>query len=343
MPSDIFTVQEEVTTVTVKRPHVVILGAGASLAAFPNGDRNGRKLPVIKNFVDVVGLGDLLAKNGFNPPYDDFESLYSDIAVDASKKALREEIERRVYDYFAALELPDTPTLYNHLILGLRPKDVIATFNWDPFLWQAAARNFKFGKAPSLLFLHGNVAIGYCPDCKVVLRRGQHCNTCGRVVVSSPLLYPVKQKQYQADPAIANHWRRLESALKSAWAITFFGYGAPRTDVEAIKLMKTAWGKIQARNLEETEIIDIRSESDLTSVWRPFIHSHHYRIRTSFYDSYIAKHPRRSGEALWQCLMEARFVEGANFPKDMDFLPLYKWLKPRIDAESNYNSPSSGN
>jgi hypothetical protein len=38
------------------RPHVVILGAGASLAAFPNGDRNGRRLPLMKDFVDVVAL-----------------------------------------------------------------------------------------------------------------------------------------------------------------------------------------------------------------------------------------------------------------------------------------------
>ena len=334
MPSDVFSVQEEITTLNVERPHVVILGAGASLAAFQNGDRNGRRLPVIKNFVDVLGLTDLLVDHGLNPPFDDFESLYSDIALDASKATLRQEIERRVYDYFAALELPDTPTLYDHLILSLRPKDVIATFNWDPFLWQAAARNFKFGKVPTLLFLHGNVAIGYCPHCKVVLRRGQHCNTCGRVVVPSPLLYPIKQKNYQSDPAIANHWKRLEAALKSAWTITLFGYGAPKTDVEAIKLMKTAWGDKEARNLEETEIIDIRSEDDLTSVWSPFIHSHHYSISKSFYDSYMAKHPRRSGEALWQCLMEARFIEGADFPKDKDFDSLYDWLKPKIEAES---------
>lgn len=305
------------------------------LAAFPKGDRNGRKLPVIKNFVEVLGLGGLLANHGFSPPYDDFESLYSDIALDAGKLALKEEIETRVYEYFKVLELPDTPTLYDHLVLSLRPKDVIATFNWDPFLWQAAARNFKFGKAPTLLFLHGNVAIGCCHNCKVVLRRGQHCEGCGKVVVPSPLLYPVKQKNYQSDPAIANHWKRLAFALKSAWTITLFGYGAPQTDVEAIRLMKDAWGNNKARNLEETEIIDIRSEDDLTSVWRPFIHSHHYSIRGSFYDSYVAKHPRRSGEALWQCLMEARFIEGAVFPKEMDFDSLRDWLKPRVEAESN--------
>jgi len=33
----------------MERPHVVILGAGASYAAFPNGDKNGKwKKPFIK-------------------------------------------------------------------------------------------------------------------------------------------------------------------------------------------------------------------------------------------------------------------------------------------------------
>jgi hypothetical protein len=32
------------------------------------------------------------------------------------------------------LELPDHPTVYDHLLLSLRKKDAIFTFNWDPFL-----------------------------------------------------------------------------------------------------------------------------------------------------------------------------------------------------------------
>lgn len=328
-----FTIQDEIKTVQVERPHVVVLGAGASLAAFPNGDRNGRELPVMKNFVDVVGLEEVLSADNINPPYEDFEAIYSDLATTANKVALRAEIERRVYDYFAVLELPDTPTLYDYLILSMRPKDVIATFNWDPFLWHAAARNHDFGNVPSLLFLHGNVAIGYCPDCKVVRGRQQHCPRCGQPVLASPLLYPVKQKDYQSDPAIAGHWRTIANALKAAWTVTFFGYGAPTTDVEAVKLLKDAWGDIEKRNLEETEIIDIRKEEDLVATWKPFIHTHHYTIRQSFYDSYIGKHPRRSGEALWARLMECQFPEGTDIPRKADFDELYEWFRPRIEAE----------
>jgi len=39
-----------------QRPHIVILDAGASLAALPHGDRNGRKLPVMDNFMETLGL-----------------------------------------------------------------------------------------------------------------------------------------------------------------------------------------------------------------------------------------------------------------------------------------------
>lgn len=32
-----------------KRPHVVILGAGASCAAIPNGDKNGKKISAMNS------------------------------------------------------------------------------------------------------------------------------------------------------------------------------------------------------------------------------------------------------------------------------------------------------
>jgi hypothetical protein len=232
------------------------------------------------------------------------------------------------------LQLPESPTLYDHLVLSLRPKDVIASFNWDPFLWQAAARNHNFGGVPCLLFLHGNVATGYCPDCKIVLARDQRCTRCGKRLVASPLLYPVKQKDYQSDAAIAGHWRTLERALKAAWVVTFFGYGAPKTDVEAIALLKAGWGDVNDRKLEQTEIIDIRSEHDLIATWKPFIHTHHYTITASFYDSYMGKHPRRSGEALRAQLMDCRFIEGITIPRTADFDGLYEWFRPRVDSET---------
>lgn len=44
------------------RRHVVILGAGASFAVTnpTNGDKNGKKLPVMNNLIQIVGLEDLM-------------------------------------------------------------------------------------------------------------------------------------------------------------------------------------------------------------------------------------------------------------------------------------------
>ena len=37
------------------RPHVVILGAGASCAAIPNGDKNGKRIAAMSGFIDKLG------------------------------------------------------------------------------------------------------------------------------------------------------------------------------------------------------------------------------------------------------------------------------------------------
>lgn len=73
------------------RPHVFILGAGASKAAFLNGDKNGFKLPVLKDFVDILNLESLLKSVGIDPPYDDFENIFATLVgnvttLDVAKK-----------------------------------------------------------------------------------------------------------------------------------------------------------------------------------------------------------------------------------------------------------------
>ena len=49
-------VEDEIKDVKFGRPHVVILGAGASLAVFPNGDANGISLPLLYDFIRQLGL-----------------------------------------------------------------------------------------------------------------------------------------------------------------------------------------------------------------------------------------------------------------------------------------------
>jgi len=335
MSADTWTQKEEIESLVMERPHVVVLGAGASYAALPDGDRYGRKLPLMNNFVHILGLGNLLQQNRIIEPYDDFEAIYSDITVKQSKQGLKRDIEEHIRTYFNSLELPENPTLYDHLILSLRPKDVIATFNWDPFLSQAIVRNLQFiKKPPQVFFLHGNVTYAYCHKCKIGLPLQTTCTKCGETLQSAPLLYPVKEKNYQSNPTVQAHWRGLEHYLKKAWAITIFGYNAPKSDIEAVKLMKDAWGETEDRNLEQTEIIDIQSEEELVNTWGPFIHSHHYEIHRSFYDSIIAEFPRRSGEALWAQLMECKWLDPQKFPKNDNFSELYRSFIDKISYES---------
>ena len=114
---------------------------------------------------------------------------------------------------------------------------------------------------------------------------------------------------------------------------SIFGYGVPASDIEAISLMKDAWGDVAQREMEQTEIVDIRPEGELTENWRPFIHSHHYEVHESFYDSWVANHPRRSCEAAWQQFYEAKFVDKNPIPNKIEFSELYKWVSTLTAVE----------
>jgi NAD-dependent SIR2 family protein deacetylase len=330
----IWSYEEEINSVFMKKPHVVLLGAGASYAALPNGDKYGKKLPLLNNFVEVLELESILKTYEINKNYDDFELIYSDIVSDSNLQELKKIVEKKIYNYFSDLKLPDYPTIYDYLILSLREKDVIATFNWDPFLTQAVYRNLEFIKKPPLiLFLHGNVTYKYCESCKIGYPSQSFCQKCGTKLKQAPLLYPIKQKNYQQNKVIMSHWKALQQALKSAYLFTIFGYSAPKSDVEAISLLKNAWGDVESRELEQIEIIDIKSEEELIKVWEPFIHTHHYDIRNNFFDSWIAQFPRRSCEAAWSQFMEVKWLDFKEFPKNYSFKELYEYLTPKLDIE----------
>ncbi len=329
-----YTEDFEVVNANFGKPHIFLLGAGASYAAFPNGDKNGKQLPLLKDLVEVIGLQDLVTIAGIEPPYDDFESIYSQIALNAQQEKIRNEIDLKVFSYFESLELPDEPTLYDYLVLSLRPKDVIATFNWDPFLWNACHRNRHISKNPCVLFLHGSVAIARCEQCQIVVSRSSmRCSTCGGELHDIPILFPVTKKNYNSDPAIAGHWRTLKRAMKEAYAFTIFGYSAPKTDVEAIDLLQEGWGENTSRELEQIEIIDKQDEDALRESWASFIHTHHYDVLRTFYESFAGEHPRRSCEAMWSQFMECMFIVPFQMPQTSSFDELYKWLEPRIVAE----------
>jgi hypothetical protein len=322
----------------IQRPHLFILGAGASRAAFPDGDKNSIRLPLMPNIVDIVGLQPILQKAGISHNNENFETLYSGLVAGGQHPECVTEMEAAIFDYFAKMELPDEPTLYDHLVLSLRPKDVIATFNWDPFLVQAVARCYPKGDGPRLLFLHGNTAVGYCVKHQPATMgmRGNRCGECGEPLVASRLLYPVAQKNYKNDPFIALSWQELERHLGQAFMLTIFGYGAPASDVEAVTLMKQAWGAVETRRFEEAEIIDIKPEGELLHTWNPFIHTHHYRTVTSFYESWTAHQPRRSVDAMFAQVIDAEFIDQNPLPLHANWTDLRQFFEPLIDDEISY-------
>lgn len=120
--------------------------------------------------------------------------------------------------------------------------------------------------------------------------------------------------------------------------LTIFGYSAPKTDLEAIKLLKEGWGNNEIRNMEQTEIIN-RPGSDhdaLRKTWDTFIHTHHYDIHDSFYESFLAKHPPRTGEAYWNQYYEAKFISDNPVPKEVTELrKVVDWFKPLFDIEAS--------
>ncbi len=332
------TEEEEIQNVTFGRPHLFILGAGVSRAAFPQGERQGKNLPLMADFVEVLELGSLLKQWDIQYKSENFEQLYSLLHADPKYLDLLPQIEKKVHGYFVSLKLPSTPTLYDHLVLCLRAKDIVATFNWDPFLYWSLCRNYKYADMPHPLFLHGNVGVGYCMSDKIMGVVNQRCSKCNEIFTNIPLLYPVMKKNYTADPFISNCWDEVKKFMGHAYIFTIFGYSAPTTDVEAIRLLKEGWGDVHQRKLEEVEIIDIKDKTALELTWKDFIHTHHSMVYHNFYDSFLARHPRRSCEAMWEMLMQCKLYPDRKFPKDAPFDELWGWIKPLVEVERTNSS-----
>ncbi|MCU0649031.1 MAG: hypothetical protein MUF00_13605 [Gemmatimonadaceae bacterium] len=326
--------EEEIRNPKDVRRHLVLLGAGASCAATPHGDAKGRRLPVMNNFVETVGVGSLLDKAGIDWAKRNFEDVYSELAASGGQHEVKEELERRVESYFSGLVLPSQPTVYDHLVLSLRKKDVIATFNWDPFLIQAYRRSRHVTDSlPMLLFLHGCVAHGFCAKDDVSGLRGARCSRCGGAFTPDRLLFPISQKDYSTAPSVASAWEKVRQGLEESLMFTIFGYGAPTSDRDAVALLQRAWGSASSRQLEQIEIIDIRSEEELANTWSGFIHTHHYDVFRSFHDSFIANHPRRSIEAFGNQYLDARFIEENPAPLNGTLDELHSWFTPLVQAE----------
>lgn len=230
------------------------------------------------------------------------EDIYSELHENSDDKKYRdiaEQIEGEIYNYFYEMQIPDEPTMYDYLIISLRHKDCIATFNWDPLLIQAYNRVNKITKdLPQMLFLHGNVAAAICPKCgKYQPRLNVLCYDCKSILRPSRLLYPVAHKDYHKDAFIADQWRMFDRFIKSASLITIWGYSAPSSDIEAKNAMLQAYSE-QFRALDEIEVIDIKPQEDIYRTWQGFmgLNNGHLRVSKTLGETLIGEFPRRSVE-----------------------------------------------
>lgn len=330
----------DITTRVNHSPHVVILGAGASKAAFPYGDPNGRVVPAMQQLIKCLDLESSLKMAGLDDTKD-FEAIYDDLASTGSNLTLVREIEQRVRNYFEPMTLPAEATLYDRLLLSVRDTDLIATFNWDPFLPLAYARNAHIKRLPQIAFLHGNVEIAVCLKDRIVAFRWQQCQQCGEPLRPSRLLYPVKHKDYNTDPFVKNEWKRLKWFLSEAYMLTIFGYGAPSTDIEAVDLMSHAWKNNLRFELGQVNIVDVKPERQIEKTWEPFFCRNHYGIFRTFQATWLSRHPRRSCEALAFATLQNSPWKNNPLPRFKSLRRLHQWLAPLISEEEASNFTGS--
>lgn len=336
------TKQELIEDPSDLRPNIVLLGAGASRAAFPKGDAAGQPLPVMDDLVDIVGLQPLIEQAALNDVKErNFEVIYCRLASEASYADKVKEMERRIHSYFAALSLPNCATIYDRLLLSLRPKDAVFTFNWDPFLFDAYQRNRNAVPLPEIFFLHGNVRIGACLEHDRWGERKERCSECFQPLAGVPLLYPIGQKDYSTNPYIQRNWDAAKILFRDSFTLTIFGYGAPASDKDAVELLQSAWTSRSDRTFEHIEIIDIDSQSSLYDRWSPFAPTHHYRVTRTFEQSRLARWPRRSCESLIYPM--AQGVPCEEFPvPTTDSLAELQAFAAEIARHENWPLPNIG-
>ncbi len=326
---NMITCDELARDVSMTRPHVVLLGAGASKAAFPYGDADGRVVPLMDDLAQVVpGLDRVLADAGIDSSRN-FEEVYSGL-VEAGVNDTARSVEKLVQEYFSSLRMPSKSTLYDHLLLSLRSKDAMFTFNWDPFLFDAYERNRALA-LPQLYFLHGNVRVGCCNRHRLWGPQSAVCPLCSTPFEPLPLLYPVRNKRYSDSGDYMNaQWENARGYFRNALIFTVFGYSAPSSDAEAMRLLNSAWDERGDRLVEHVEIIDRPNlESDesqqIQNRWQSFVHYHHVIMWGSFEESLLSRFPRRTCESFIQASTRGLPSEIASVPRVDELEEIQQW------------------
>ena len=232
--------------------------------------------------------------------------------------------------------MPLEATIYDKMILGLRNKDLIATFNWDPFLAQAYQRNMDsvgHENMPRILFLHGNVMIGACADCRMKGWTNNPCDGCKKRLEPSTLLYPVGEKNYTEDPFIKSEWDELRAYLEDAYLVTVFGYSAPITDVVARSVLLEAWHNNPTSTLGNLDIIDTKPKEEIRENWSDFFEVSHHGIYKSISDNYFSLFPRRTCDAFAMATLQQDPWHENPLPETEDLAELQAWVQHLVAEE----------
>lgn len=338
MPEENQEIEEKYRRYILGRPHIVILGAGATMAAIPNGDKNGKHCSVMRGFIEKLGLTDLLKSVDIKTESDNLEEIFSELKSRPECHKLATELENRIISSFSEFVIPDEPTVYDYLLLSLRSKDYIFTFNWDDLILQAYQRAWKITHdLPQLVFLHGNIGVGRCPSCnEVESLRNEYCRKCGHELVRPKILFPIKEKNYNDDPYIKNCWDGFLDLLSRATIVTIFGYSAPKSDVMAIEAIKAFSSTF--RRLDQIEVIDLKSKQELWDTWGDFIKptNDHFKIYRSFFDSILSEFPRRSIEGYWKRNFNSWWgTSSIQLRENMTYESIENLIRPLIFSEEN--------
>lgn len=324
MKDEMHTLDELMDTPLQERPHLVVLGAGASYAATPHGEKHARHLPLMKDLSNALELRNLLDCEMYRKSSQDFEAFFEELMLQGFPE-LVSEIESRMIRLFDSYAIANYVTMYDQLVLSLRAKDTIVSFNWDPLLPYAYRRNGFLKTLPSLWFLHGNVKIGLCADDNIIGWTDDKCRKCGNPLSPGPLLYPISHKDYDSDPIIAESWRHFEDELSNAYFLTIFGYSAPVTDEVARTRFISKLKSNSMIGFMEMEIIDPNAEKLLETRYSGIYDNLHVSCVDEFSNSWLLMHPRLTCEAIYQAIMMVNPIKPYPMIETENLVELQSW------------------
>ena len=186
-----------------KQPHILLLGAGASIAVMKD---LGLEAPsAMKDFIKNANLEECLDGITLKTKSDNLEDIYQELCSDKKYDFIRTRLEYGIQSYINKFRLPKNKvSIYDKILLAMKPQDCIYSFNWDPLLVDAKShvinKLYQWGYEnptellPKIHFLHGNVQVGFCEEDKVYGRRNSFCSHCGKRLTYTKLLYPDGKK-----------------------------------------------------------------------------------------------------------------------------------------------------